>query len=410
MKRILIVAQGTYGDVFPMIALGEALQEAGHAVTIAVEEGFLELVQARGLRGFVYVRGILSRVQALPKQNNLQDIVRIVAEATPRAYDVLAEWQDTHPVDLVIRHFFEMAALVLVQERNLTYVNAFLSGASLFSRYDLPYSEDFKFLLKLAKIPGLAKFMMKLNLWSMLGGILKDYTDFSRRKGVVAQVSFAHISPHYNLLMCSKLLFPPQPDWPENLSVTGYAFLEQDDFGRQEFQRFRQLLHYTKERPIIVTLGSSGLDNEVGLYTQAVRSLKQVYPQTPIVIIAHAGIQGELSFENVTVFDRINYADVFPMAKLIFHQGGLGTTMEALRSGRPQVIVSRLSDRPDNGLRVERLGCGLYEPDLSVTGVARSRDLLEPQVIGNCREAATYIRQTPWKALVRQALRPYLAD
>lgn len=408
MKRILIVAQGTYGDVFPMIALGEALQESGHEVTLAVEEEYLELVKSRGLEGFVYVRGILATVQALPKGNSMPDVLRTVAEATPEAYAALAAWLDTHPVDLVIRHFFDMAALILVRERKLVYVNAFLSGASLFSRYDLPYSEDFKFMMRLAKVPGLARAAMKLNFRLMTLGSLRDYARFSRAKGVSPEASFAHVSPHYNLVLASKLLFPPQPDWPENVSVTGYAFLKGLEFDSAESNRFRQFVHYAGERPIIVTLGSSGLDDEVALYTQAVQSLRRVYPDTPLAIVAHEVIREQLRFPNVAVFDRIDYARVFPQAKLIFHQGGLGTTMEALRAGRPQVIISRLADRPDNGLRVERLGCGIWQPDLSSEVVAESRELLEPPVIQKCTEAALYIRGNPWKLQVRKALGEYL--
>ena len=407
MKRILVVAQGTYGDVFPMLALAKCLQEAGHQVTVAVEDEFLSKAEAQGLQAFVYIEGVLSGVQAQPLANT-EAVMNIVAAATPQAYRKLFYWIKENPVDLVIRHFFDMAAIVLVKKLNLPYVNVFLSGASLFSRYDLPYSEDFKWLLRLAKIPGLVRWAMKLAFWNMLGGSLKKYTAFCRLQGVVAQVPFTEISPYHNLLMCSRLLFPPQPDWPENITVTGYAFLEQAGYAEAEFSRFERVVSNLPELPIILTLGSSGLDREVEIYRQAVSSLRRVYPTTPLVIIAHNRIKNELEGLNVMVFDRIDYARAFPYARLIYHQGGLGTTMEALRSGRPQVIVSRLADRPDNAKRIERLGCGLYEPDLSIAGIERSQTLLSLETLQKCREAAQYIKLTPWKILAREALQDYL--
>ena len=44
------------------------------------------------------------------------------------------------------------------------------------------------------------------------------------------------------------------------------------------------------------------------------------------------------------------------------HQGGSGTTGEALRAGRPMLIVPYGWDQPDNAVRVQRLGAGLHVP------------------------------------------------
>jgi rhamnosyltransferase subunit B len=49
---------------------------------------------------------------------------------------------------------------------------------------------------------------------------------------------------------------------------------------------------------------------------------------------------------------------VFPRAAAVVHQGGVGTTQQALRAGRPQLVVPHLGDQFDNGVRVARLGCG----------------------------------------------------
>ena len=41
-----------------------------------------------------------------------------------------------------------------------------------------------------------------------------------------------------------------------------------------------------------------------------------------------------------------------------FHQGGVGTTGQGLRSGRPQIVVPFAHDQPDNAFRVKKLGAG----------------------------------------------------
>jgi UDP:flavonoid glycosyltransferase YjiC (YdhE family) len=56
------------------------------------------------------------------------------------------------------------------------------------------------------------------------------------------------------------------------------------------------------------------------------------------------------------------YSRLFPHAIVNVHQGGSGTTGEALRSGRPMLMVPYGWDQPDNAVRVERLGAGLHLP------------------------------------------------
>ena len=56
------------------------------------------------------------------------------------------------------------------------------------------------------------------------------------------------------------------------------------------------------------------------------------------------------------------YGELFPRAGIIVHQGGSGTTGDALRAGRPMLVVPYGWDQPDNAMRVERLGAGLHLP------------------------------------------------
>jgi UDP:flavonoid glycosyltransferase YjiC (YdhE family) len=50
------------------------------------------------------------------------------------------------------------------------------------------------------------------------------------------------------------------------------------------------------------------------------------------------------------------YSRLFPRASVIIHQGGVGTTAQALRSGKPMLVMPYSHDQPDNARRVRRLG------------------------------------------------------
>jgi UDP:flavonoid glycosyltransferase YjiC (YdhE family) len=59
---------------------------------------------------------------------------------------------------------------------------------------------------------------------------------------------------------------------------------------------------------------------------------------------------------DVMLVDSAPHQLLFPRASAIVHQGGIGTTAQALRSGHPMLIVPHAHDQPDNAFRVTNLG------------------------------------------------------
>ena len=88
------------------------------------------------------------------------------------------------------------------------------------------------------------------------------------------------------------------------------------------------------------------------------------------------------------------YSEIFPRAAVIVHQGG--TTAQALRAGRPMLIVPYGWDQPDNGARVHRLGAGFTLPrrEYSVSAVAGALNRLisKPRYSAKAGELGAKIR------------------
>ena len=61
----------------------------------------------------------------------------------------------------------------------------------------------------------------------------------------------------------------------------------------------------------------------------------------------------------IAAFDYAPHNLVMPRARVVVHQGGIGTTGQALRSGRPMLVVPHGQDQPDNARRCAGLGVGL---------------------------------------------------
>ena len=78
---------------------------------------------------------------------------------------------------------------------------------------------------------------------------------------------------------------------------------------------------------------------------------------------------------SILVWDYLPYARIFPRAAAIVHQGGIGTTAQALRAGRPTLVVPFAHDQFDNAARVTRLGCGRTLPRRRYFSDTVSREL-----------------------------------
>ena len=60
--------------------------------------------------------------------------------------------------------------------------------------------------------------------------------------------------------------------------------------------------------------------------------------------------------DGVLLVDKAPHQLLFPRARAVVHQGGAGTTAQALRRACPMLVVPHSHDQPDNAYRVTRLG------------------------------------------------------
>jgi UDP:flavonoid glycosyltransferase YjiC (YdhE family) len=60
---------------------------------------------------------------------------------------------------------------------------------------------------------------------------------------------------------------------------------------------------------------------------------------------------------------------------VIVHQGGIGTTGEAMRAGRPMLVVPYSHDQPDHAVRLTRLGIARRVPRSAYNASTAAREL-----------------------------------
>jgi UDP:flavonoid glycosyltransferase YjiC (YdhE family) len=62
--------------------------------------------------------------------------------------------------------------------------------------------------------------------------------------------------------------------------------------------------------------------------------------------------------ESICVAEYAPYSELFNRAAMVVHQGGVGTTAQCLRAGKPMLIMPFSHDQPDNARRMLRLKVG----------------------------------------------------
>jgi len=59
--------------------------------------------------------------------------------------------------------------------------------------------------------------------------------------------------------------------------------------------------------------------------------------------------------DSICVAEYAPYSALFSRAAMVVHQGGVGTTAQCLRAGKPMLIMPYSHDQPDNARRMRRL-------------------------------------------------------
>jgi UDP:flavonoid glycosyltransferase YjiC (YdhE family) len=158
-------------------------------------------------------------------------------------------------------------------------------------------------------------------------------------------------SPRLNLALFSPVLQQPQPDWPSATVQTGFPFYDEPDAPLSPaVERFLA----EAEPPLVFTLGSSAVHLAGDFYVRAAAAARLLGRRALLMLGSNAA-PGDLP-ASVQCCDYAPFAHVFPRAAAIVHQGGVGTTAQALRAGKPMVVVPFAHDQFDNAARVTRLG------------------------------------------------------
>jgi UDP:flavonoid glycosyltransferase YjiC (YdhE family) len=202
-------------------------------------------------------------------------------------------------------------------------------------------------------------------------------------------------SPRLVLALYSRLLGERQADYPPQTLVTGFPFYD----AASERPASPDLLRFLDAGapPLLFTLGSSAVWIAGDFYrtsieaAQALRRRALLLAGPDSVRLVEQGLP-----TGIAAFDYAPHGVVMPRAAVSVHQGGVGTTGQALRAGRPMLVVPFGQDQPDNARRCAKLGAArtLSRRAYRLSSVVRalSRLLDQPSYAARAEEVGGLIR------------------
>ena len=364
-KRILLATIGSLGDLHPCLALAMELKRRGHTATIATTEYYRAKVEGLGI-GFHAVRPdwdptdpeLIRQCDDLKRGPEILFRKVILPHLKDTYRDLLQAAADT---DLMIAGELNFAAPLVAEKLGLRWVSAILSPASYLSAHDPSVLVNVPWLIHLRKA-GWAVYRAVLNAgrlgtrhwWNPVRELRRE----QKLRSDCDPVFRDKFSPDLVLAMFSRALAEPQPDWPKQTLQTGFVWFGHPGNEAGPDPRLTDFLD-SGDAPIVFTQGSTAVHSPGNFYAVSVEAATRLGRRA--VLLGASSGQG-LDSDRILALGFAPYSHIFPHAAVNVHQGGSGTTGEALRAGRPQLIVPYGWDQPDNAVRVERLGAGVHLP------------------------------------------------
>jgi rhamnosyltransferase subunit B len=417
--RIVITTFGSYGDVNPYVGLALGLRRRGHAPVIATSEFFRPTVQGAGIP-FRPVRPDLDptdRVliaRIMDPVRGSEFIVRDLLMASVR-YSHADLRGATCDADLIVTHPVTFAGPLIAEERRLPWVSTVLAPMSFFSAHDVPVFAAAPALHASARLGPAAGHLLvrfaKLAArgWGRPVRELREDLGLSDRGDPVFE---GQHSPDLVLALFSRVLAEPQPDWPPHARITGHVFHDGSGAVASMPEGLDAFLD-DGPPPVVFTLGTSAVGAPGRFYEESVEAARRLGVRAVLLVGDPVNRPGVQLPAGVGVWDRAPYSALFPRAAAVVHQGGIGTTAQALRAGRPMLVVPFAHDQPDNAARVERLGVArvLYPKHYTAERAAAAlRVLLDDPAPGLAAEAVgARIRAEDGVSAACEAIEAYLA-
>ncbi len=351
--RIVLAAEGTRGDVYPMLALASKLQDHGHETVLCASPDFAPSAAERGVEFEsigLSVQGFLDANSEAVARGGLR-----LVQAIRRYTDVILahHFQQLPPVtrgaDLLLAAGVQTAAASAAEAHGVPYRYVVYCPAII------PSAEHPPAFLPLM---GLPPFVNRL-LWSVARALF----DWGMRPTINRHRADLGLPPVRDLIahvLSQRPIVAADADLATVPTDAAVSILQlpclhpwQSDPLPAKLESFLS----SGPPPVYFGFGSMTDPNPAA----TTRTLLDVVSRTgcrAIISEGWAKLGGIALPDHVITAGNVSHTALFPRVSAVIHHGGAGTTTTAARAGVPQILVPHLLDQHYWAHRVQMLGVG----------------------------------------------------
>ena len=363
--RIVLSNIGTYGDTNPLIAIALELKRRGHTPVMALPAVYEPKIKPLGLE-FHTVRPDIDPANSVlvemvydaknGTEHGLRDFLFPVLRQT---YDDLLDVA-TRPkrADLLLMGELNYAGPLVAEVTGIPWASYVLAPLSFFSAFDPPVLPLYPRLARADRaVPGLGRVIKRLarfvsRKWPE--PIYELRRELGLPKGANPLFDAKH-SPNLVLALFSEVLGTEQKDWPANTKITGFCYYDADAGNAALPPNLKEFLD-GGEPPVVFTLGSAAVLAAGNFYEVSATAAMRLGIRAVLLIGTDPrNLPRQALPEHICTAEYAPYSALFSRAAMVVHQGGVGTTAQCLRAGKPMLIMPYSHDQPDNARRVLRL-------------------------------------------------------
>ncbi|MGE9294362.1 MAG: glycosyltransferase [Puniceicoccales bacterium] len=358
--RAVLTSHGSTGDIYPMIALGRALLEAGHEVVFATAPLYRAAIERAGLEYrhlppdwekeiFIEFMRELNRAP-LP----LLQLRWIYKGALPFMGELIDAMDEAlKGADLLVSSYFFPQYRKLAERHGIPFAT-FAFCHNLVPTSDYPPEGT----------PALYNFPRRLQqrwnrfLWRISNQVV-DFTvnrtvgELYQQKGLGRSEGFLLTPAELCMVAVSRELMGGIEHDPR-FKFTGFLRWQSEEAPevQAELEAF-----CAGDKVPIMTFGSVAFDDT---HTIMSRFLKN-WPRGKKIILQSgwAGLSVELERPEIKVVHQMSHDQLFRFASMVIHHGGAGTTASVLHAGVPNIIIPHIADQQWWASEVVRLKAGL---------------------------------------------------
>ena len=396
---IYINTTGSHGDVNPFLAIGCELRDRGHEVVVFTHPFYTRDLADAGLRHVpigaeIDHEAVLKNPRLMHPRKGGPYVMKLILGAASGALEIIRAQITEQRPDVFVAHHVCFGSRWIAREAGLPYASGMLAPLFWFSPNDpvpAPQKRPGRLHTNIARLAMIGLRPLLHLVGDRWINRLRKEVGFPTERGIFMRdshggdVNLGLWSPHFRA--------PTASDPPRTITC-GFPWYDRAELDGLEpdLQSFLD----DGEPPIVFALGTAAVYTPGDYYEIAAEACTRLGRRGLLLTGTPDRAPATLP-DGVRAFGYAPFSLVLPRGCATVHHGGIGSTAQALRAGRPSVVVPHAHDQFNNGVRVVSLGAG---------AIVRRTRLTPPRLA----EALRSVLESPAMQPRCDALRASLAD